>query len=168
MGNPCNDLTNGVVERPLRVLVVEDHADAASSLTLLLQLWGHEVQAAPDGPTALEAAQSAPPDVVFLDLGLPGGMDGWQVAELLQRQPAPKRPLLIALTGYGGDADRRRSEEAGIDLHLLKPVEPDELRGLLARFRQLLAQPADQTPLPFPSPRSARLRSPEERRTDVG
>jgi two-component system CheB/CheR fusion protein len=147
MGSACNDLT--AVARPLRILVVEDYADAAGSMEMLLRIWGHEVRSVPDGPSALGAARSDPPDVVLLDLGLPGGMDGWQVAKVLQLQPALKRPFLIAVTGFGQDADRRRSREAGIDLHLVKPVEPDQLRGLLCRFQQLLYQPADQTPLPL-------------------
>jgi CheY-like chemotaxis protein len=137
----------------LRVLVVEDHADSADSLAMLLGLSGHAVQVAYDGLAALAAARSWPPDVVLLDIGLPG-MDGWQVAERLHEQLAPKKPLLIAFTGYGQDTDRRRSEEAGIDLHLLKPVEPDQLLQLLSRFQRLLTQPAGQTPLPYPTPRS--------------
>jgi two-component system CheB/CheR fusion protein len=125
-------ICNGVaaVDR-LRILVVEDHPDAAATLVTLIRLWGHDVRAAHDGLSALEVAQAFSPDVVLLDIGLPG-MDGWQVAERLCQQPAPKRPLLIAVTGYGQDADRRRSQEAGIDLHLVKPVDPDQLRRVLA------------------------------------
>jgi CheY-like chemotaxis protein len=131
----------------LRVLVAEDHADSAASLALLLRIWGHEVQAAHEGPTALEMARAFSPNVILLDLGMPG-MDGWQVAEQFHKQPAQKRPLLIAVTGYGQEADRCRSQQAGIDLHLLEPVDLDQLRGLLSRFQLLLAQPADQTPAP--------------------
>jgi CheY-like chemotaxis protein len=145
---------------------VEDHADAAGSMELLLRIWGHEVQAAPDGPSALRAARSNPPDVVLLDIGLPG-MDGWQVVERLRQQPALKRPLLIAVTGYGRVADRRRSQEAGIHLHLLKPVDPDRLRGLLSRFQRLLAQPADQAPLPLRAPCCAQPRPEEVCRSNV-
>jgi CheY-like chemotaxis protein len=115
----------------LRVLVVEDHADSAASLALLLRIWGHEVQATHDGPTALEMARAFSPNVILLDLGLPR-MDGWQVAEQFHKQPAQKRPLLIAVTGYGQEADRQKSLEAGIDMHLLKPVDPDQLRRLPA------------------------------------
>jgi CheY-like chemotaxis protein len=116
----------------LRILVVEDHEDSAASLALLLRIWGHEVRVARDGLTALEMARAFSPDVVLLDIRLPW-MDGWQVADQLQKEPAPKRPLLIALTGCGREADRRRSQEAGIDLHLVKPVDPDQLRRLLAQ-----------------------------------
>lgn len=141
----------------LRVLVVEDHADTADSMAVLLSLYGHEVRVARDGPAALGMARAFSPDVVLLDIGLPG-MDGWRVAEQLRQHPAAQRPLLIALTGHGQEADRRRSQEAGIDLHLLKPVDPEQLCGLLSRFQRLLTQPADQTPLPLRAPRSVRSR----------
>jgi two-component system, OmpR family, response regulator len=120
----------------LHVLVVEDDPDTAESTALLLRLYGHQVQTAPDGPSALRAAQVAPPDVVLLDLGLPG-MDGWKVAKRLGEQAGKKQPLLIAVTGYGREADQRRSLEAGIHLHLLKPVDPDFLRKLLLRFQAI-------------------------------
>jgi CheY-like chemotaxis protein len=120
----------------LRVLVVEDHADTAGSLALRLQ--GHEADVAPDGPTALRIAAASPPDVALLGLGLPGGMDGCDVARRLQEQAAGKAPLLIAVTGYGQEADRRRSEQAGIDLHLLKPADPEDLTKLLERFKTIL------------------------------
>jgi CheY-like chemotaxis protein len=125
----------------LQVLVVEDEPDTAASTALLLRLYGHRVQVAHDGPAALRAAQSSPPEVVLLDLGLPG-MDGWQVAQRLQEQAAWKKPLLIAVTGYGRRADRLRSQQAGIHLHLVKPVDPDFLRRLLQRF-QTLREPGE-------------------------
>jgi CheY-like chemotaxis protein len=121
----------------LRVLVVEDQADTAATLALLLRMAGHEVQVAPDGPAAVREVQIASPDVVLLDIGLPG-MSGWEVARWVTEQPAEKRPLLVAITGYGRDEDRKRSEEAGIDLHLVKPVNPDELLRLLRRFSQVV------------------------------
>ncbi len=122
----------------LRVLVVEDDADSAVSLARFLQRMGHEVEVAPDGQAAVEAAQARRPDVVLLDIGLPG-LDGWEVARRLQQgHPAQKRPLLVALTGYDREADRRRSDEAGIDLHLAKPADPDLLRWLLTRFHSVI------------------------------
>jgi two-component system, OmpR family, response regulator len=121
----------------LSVLVVEDEPDAAASTAMLLELEGHRVRVAGDGPTALQATQADRPDVILLDLGLPG-MDGWQVARQLGEQAAAAKPLLIAVSGYGQRADRRRSEEAGIDLHLLKPVDPEYLLCLLRRCRTLL------------------------------
>jgi CheY-like chemotaxis protein len=122
----------------LRVLVVEDNADCAVTLARFLQRLGHEVEVAPDGPAAVAAAQARPPDVVLLlDLGLPG-LDGWEVARRLQGHPAQRRPLLVAVTGHDEAADRRRSDEAGIDLHLDKPVDPGLLRRLLTRFRSII------------------------------
>ena len=97
----------------------------------LLKLWGHEVRVAHDGPAALEAAAAAPPEVVLLDIGLPG-MDGYEVAERLRARPESGGPVLVALTGYGQEEDRRRSREAGFDHHLVKPVDLDDLRSLLA------------------------------------
>jgi CheY-like chemotaxis protein len=124
----------------MRVLVVEDHADTSQTMAVLLRLAGYAVESVSDGVAALAAARANPPDVVLLDIGLPG-MDGWQLARSLIQQPAPKRPLLVAVTGYGQEDDRRRSQEAGIDLHLVKPVDPVYLRQLLARFRQVIAEP---------------------------
>jgi CheY-like chemotaxis protein len=121
----------------LGILVVEDHAETAATLALVLGREGHEIQVAPNGPAAVEAIQVAPPDVVLLDIGLPG-MSGWEVARWVTEQPAEKRPLLVALTGYGQEEDRRRSEEAGIDLHLVKPVDPAELLRLLKRFHRVV------------------------------
>jgi PAS domain S-box-containing protein len=116
--------------RPLRVLIVEDRADAAESLALLLQLHGHEARVARDGPSALKEAASFGPDAVLLDIGLPG-MDGYEVARRLRRQEGGGRALLVALTGYGAEDDRRRCLEAGCDGHLVKPAEPAEVIGLL-------------------------------------
>ena len=110
----------------LRVLIVEDHEDTAASLAMLLRLYGHVVEIAADGSSALRAVQASPPDVVLLDISLPK-MNGWLVAEQIREQSTWKRPLLVAITGRGMTADRLRSQEVGIDLHLVKPVEPAEL-----------------------------------------
>jgi CheY-like chemotaxis protein len=124
----------------MRVLVVEDNPEAAECIAHLLRHAGHDAEVAPDGPAALEAVEANTPDVVLLDIGLPGWMDGWQVASRLQDWPTFKRPLVVALTGHGDDDDRRRSEEAGIDLHLMKPVDAGQLEKLLSRFRSVIAQ----------------------------
>jgi CheY-like chemotaxis protein len=121
----------------LRVLVAEDDADSAVSLARFLRGIGHEVEVATDGPAAVGAAQAHRPDVVLLDISLPG-LDGWEVARRLQGHPAERRPLLIAVTGHDQEDDRRRSDEAGIDLHLAKPVGPDQLHWLLKRFQSVL------------------------------
>ncbi|HTX05272.1 MAG TPA: response regulator [Steroidobacteraceae bacterium] len=113
-----------------RLLVVDDNKDAAESMSMLLQMWGHEVAYAYDGPSALETAQQWQPEAVILDIGLPG-MDGYQVAERLRTLPQGKETVLIAITGYGQEDDRRRSRRAGIDHHLVKPVAPDTLRMLI-------------------------------------
>jgi len=117
--------------RPVRVLVVEDNIDAAESLATLLRLWGHDVRVVHDGLDAVDAARSYLPEVVLLDIGLPG-LDGYQVAERLCVEPGLENTLLVAMTGYGQPEDRRRSAEAGIHHHFVKPVEPFVLRNLLA------------------------------------
>jgi CheY-like chemotaxis protein len=113
-----------------RLLVVDDNRDAAESMSMLLQMWGHDVVFAYDGPTALETAEQWHPEAVFLDIGLPG-MDGYEVAARLRELPHAKGTVLIAITGYGQDDDRLRSQRAGIDHHLVKPVAPDALRSLI-------------------------------------
>jgi len=113
-----------------RILVVEDNPDAAATLRDFLELSGHEVALASSGIDGVAAAREFHPEVVLCDLGLPG-MDGFQVASELRRDPTTSSAKLIAVTGYGGDEDRRRSKEAGFDMHLTKPVDPAQLRRLL-------------------------------------
>ena len=124
--------------RSRRVLVVDDNIDGARVLARLLRAGGHETLVAHDGPAALEEARAHPPDVVLLDIGLPG-MDGYQVARRLRELDGMDRALLVALTGYGRDEDRRRSMEAGFDHHLVKPVDPGSLKELLTRDRPPVA-----------------------------
>lgn len=118
--------------RLLRILVVEDNKDSAKSLAGVLRLWGHEVQIAYDGPSALEVAESFHPEVVFLDIGLPKSMDGYEVALRLREQPDLEKARIVALTGFGQPEDRRRAMQAGFDQHLTKPVLAEDLRALLA------------------------------------
>jgi CheY-like chemotaxis protein len=125
--------------QPLRVLVVEDDAITARTWVRLLGLLGHAVEIAVDGPAALRAAQAHAPDVVLLDLGLPG-MSGYEVASQLRELPGEPRPVLIAVTGFGEPADRLHSYEVGIDLHLVKPVEVDELETFLDHLLSIRAQ----------------------------
>jgi PAS domain S-box-containing protein len=113
------------------VLVVDDNQDAADSLAILLRLAGQDVRSAYDGPAALAQARDFQPAVVFLDIGMPG-MDGYEVARRLRQLPGLGGVLLVALTGWAQEEDRRRSTEAGFDHHLVKPVEPDALQTLLA------------------------------------
>ena len=124
--------------RAVRVLLVDDNVDAAESLAMLLRLWGHEVAVAHDGPDALRAAEAQRPEFALLDIGLPG-MDGYELARRLRPQPGFGQTILVALTGWGQEEDRRRSKEAGFDHHLVKPVE-------LSALQELLAQPHRQEP----------------------
>jgi signal transduction histidine kinase/CheY-like chemotaxis protein len=121
---------------PARVLLVEDNVDAAGALAELLRMWGHEVEVVHDGASAVERAGEARPDVVLLDIGLPG-MDGYQVAGALRALPGLQRALLVALTGYGQETDRRRTAAAGFDHHLIKPVDLEELKRLIAAGRNI-------------------------------
>jgi CheY-like chemotaxis protein len=123
----------------LRVLVVEDHAPSAASIEAFLKLAGHEVRVVSNGPAAMQAVEAHQPDVVLLDIGLPGEMDGYAVAKWITEQTAPKRPLLVAVTGHDDEEDRRNSKLSGIDLHLAKPVEAGQLQGLLTRFSKVVA-----------------------------
>ena len=113
---------------PLRVLVVEDNPDTAQSLAMLLLLYGHEVNTANAGPAGLQATLSQNPDVVLMDIGLPG-IDGFEVARRIREKT--NKPFLIAMTGYGQSEDRERSSEAGFEYHLVKPVDPVRLQNLL-------------------------------------
>jgi PAS domain S-box-containing protein len=118
-----------------RLLVVDDNEDAANSLALLLRLKGHHVEVAHHGPAALEIAQNYRPDMIFLDIGMPG-MDGYEVARRLRQHPDLKDVVLAALTGWGQQEDRRRSAEAGFDHHLVKPPEPKVVESLLGDLGQ--------------------------------
>jgi DNA-binding response OmpR family regulator len=111
------------------VLVVEDHADSREALQLLLELDGLEVFTAADGPSGIELARAQVPVIAIIDIGLPR-LDGWGVARTL-RQELSDRVWLIALTSLDAPEDRRRSAEAGFDLHLAKPVRGDEIRELV-------------------------------------
>jgi len=114
----------------LRVLVVEDNVDAADSLSLLLRLYGHEVQVARTGPTALEMASASRPDLVLLDIGLPG-MDGYQVAKHLREKPEFKDVMLCALTGFTpSEADRHRQQKTGFNHYYVKPLDMAKLLEL--------------------------------------
>jgi signal transduction histidine kinase len=113
----------------LAILIVDDNSDAADSLAMLLEMRGHHIRTAADGPGALKECRSQPADVVLLDIGLPG-MDGYEVARRLKDSPEMAHAMLVAITGYGRPEDVTRSIEAGFDHHLVKPVEPDNLTAL--------------------------------------
>lgn len=115
-----------------RILVVDDNQDGADLMAVLLRLQGHAVEVAHDGVSALKCAAAFDPDVVLLDIGLPG-LNGYEVAKQLRDTSMQHPQCLIAMTGYGTDEDRRRTEEAGFDHHIVKPVEPAELNAVLAQ-----------------------------------
>jgi two-component system CheB/CheR fusion protein len=114
-----------------RVLIVEDNPDARESLAMLLEMEGHEVRSAQDGDTALEIVEEFQPEVVVLDIGLPK-MDGFEVIKRLRTRTGGMQPTVIAVTGYGQAEDRLRTEEAGFDRHLTKPVDPKEVMAIVA------------------------------------
>ncbi len=132
-GADANEVCGQAVSRKAptrRVLIVDDNVDAAASLAILLRLKGHKVSVAHDGPAALAMVDKDRPEMVFLDIGMPG-MDGNEVARKLRRQPDLERLVLVALTGWGTTEDRLRTTAAGFDYHLVKPVEPRALEELL-------------------------------------
>jgi CheY-like chemotaxis protein len=121
-----------VATTPLRILIVDDNRDAADMLAMLLELTGHETFTAHDGMAAVEAAAKLDPDVILLDIGLPR-LNGYEAARRIREQQGQKRgPLLVALTGWAQDEDRRRSQEAGFDAHVVKPVDAALFERLLA------------------------------------
>jgi signal transduction histidine kinase/ActR/RegA family two-component response regulator len=117
-----------------RILVVDDNRDAAVSLAMMLNIMGNETQAAHDGLEALGVAAAFRPDVILLDIGMPK-LNGYDTARRMRREPWGKAVVLVALTGWGQEEDKHRSQEAGFDLHLVKPVEPAALEQLLAGLK---------------------------------
>jgi CheY-like chemotaxis protein len=157
-GKPEGHVPSGASRR---ILVVDDNRDGADSLSMLLRADGHDTQAAYDGKSALEVAEAFRPEVVVLDIGLPM-MDGYDVCRHLRAQTWATGLLVIALTGWGSAQDRRRAQDAGIDHHLVKPVQPAVLRQLLAMPSPDDARPPgifrdrdrDRDPGRAPAPRS--------------
>jgi len=120
-----------------RILIVDDNVDMVRGLVRLLELLGHDVQTAYDGPTAVEAARVHRPEFVLLDLGLPG-MDGYQVATRLRQEQGSQDAVIIAVTGYGQEDDRCRSREAGFDHHLVKPIDHNVLVTLISQSQDII------------------------------
>jgi PAS domain S-box-containing protein len=138
---PDQDLMPKTVATGHRLLVVDDNKDAASSLAILLRMRGHEVRVVHDGPAALEVAVSYLPNMIFLDIGMPG-MDGYEVARRIRQRPGLESVMLAALTGWGQLADRERSRDAGIDHHLVKPVDSEALEAVLWGLTTRLSGPS--------------------------
>jgi CheY-like chemotaxis protein len=113
---------------------VDDNLDAAEALKQVLLLLGHEVHQTADGATAIDVVRHFEPDVVFMDIGMPG-MNGLEAARRIRRLTLARQPLICALTGWGQDADRESSQAAGIDRHLVKPVDRDTLQSVLEQLQ---------------------------------
>jgi CheY-like chemotaxis protein len=113
------------------VLVVDDNRDAADSLAVVLRLNGRGVQVAYDGAAGLEMARQSPPELMLIDLGMPG-MDGYELARQARQTTELAGVVLVALTGWGQPEDRRRTAEAAFDHHLTKPADPQALQAILA------------------------------------
>jgi len=120
--------------RRIRALVIEDNPDTAETLSLLLGEAGIDAEVALSGTAGLAAAQAAPPDIVFCDIGMPG-LDGYAVARRLRAEDWGSRVTLVAVTAYGREEDRRRAEEAGFDMHFVKPADPAAILGLFKDVR---------------------------------
>jgi CheY-like chemotaxis protein len=123
-------------DRKLRVLIVENDRDTAETTAILLGMAGHEVKIALDGSEAERLAQEVLPEALLIDIGMPG-QDGYQVAKRL-RGMFPKKPLLVAVTGYGQQSDYEHSQQEGFDLHLVKPVDPAVLLKILGDYARSL------------------------------
>ena len=137
--NPMADANSTTVAavtttpRRFRILVVDDNHDSALSLAMMLSIMGHETRTAHDGESAVETAESFLPEVVLLDIGLPK-LNGYEVAQRIREQAWGTAMFLIAVTGWGQDEDRQRSAEVGLNVHMVKPVEPAALEKLLAEL----------------------------------
>ena len=122
------------VVAPLRILVVDDNHDAAHSLALLLTMNGHETHTEHDGLAAVAAVATFRPDVILMDIGLPG-LNGYDAARRIRAEHSgPHRPVLVAVTGWGQTEDRQRSKEAGFDAHVVKPMDDVTLGRMLAEY----------------------------------
>jgi two-component system CheB/CheR fusion protein len=120
---------------PLRILIVEDNVDSATGLAEVLGLEGHHVQTVADGESAVLSAPDFRPDLVLLDIGLPG-IDGYETARRLRAMPALSGAYFVALTGYGQETDRQKALAAGFDLHVVKPIRAEALLALLSARRR--------------------------------
>ena len=128
---PAGAVPAGAAASSRRIMVVDDNVDAATMLATLLQFHGHDVRTATNGPEALATGAEFHPEIVFLDIGLPG-MSGYELARRLRDRPDMRTATLVAVTGWGQEDDRRQSKEAGIDHHLTKPVDSDHVLAVVA------------------------------------
>ena len=131
MADVNRPVTPAGAPRRFRILVVDDNDDSALSMAMMLQIMGHDTRTAHDGESALSTAETFLPEVVLLDIGLPK-LNGYEVAQRIREKTWGESMYLIAVTGWGQDEDRQRSSEVGLNLHMVKPVEPAALEKLLA------------------------------------
>jgi CheY-like chemotaxis protein len=117
-----------------RILVVDDNHDSALSLAMMLSIMGHETRTAHDGESAVATAESFLPEVILLDIGLPK-LNGYEVAQRIRGSVWGQSMFLIAVTGWGQEEDRQRSSKVGLNVHMVKPVEPAALERLLSELR---------------------------------
>ena len=127
MGLQGDDISSGV---PRRIMVVDDNADAADSLALLISTEGHEVQTACDGKSALELAEAFKPELMLLDISMPG-LNGYELACCLRERPWAERLTIVAVSGWGGREDKQRAISAGFAHYLVKPVDPAEVHAVI-------------------------------------
>lgn len=118
-----------------RILVADDNEDSAAAMAIILKLLGSEVRTANDGLEAIEIAENFRPEIILLDIGMPG-KNGYDVCHYLRQQSWGGKVIIAVLTGWGQDEDKRRSEEAGFNHHLVKPVDPNDLEKLLEDLRK--------------------------------
>jgi CheY-like chemotaxis protein len=130
LDNSTSGTDTGAEVAPRRILAVDDNVDAAESLALLLRMGGHDTRVAHDAASALKLAESDPPDIAFLDIGMPV-IDGYELAKRFREHPTLKEVKLVALTGWGQEEDRRRTKQAGFDAHEVKPVTLETLNRIL-------------------------------------
>src|SRR5829696_107617 len=132
--NPAGAAKVQTTPQRFRILVVDDNHDSALSLAMMLSIMGHETRTAHDGESAVSTAENFLPDVVLLDIGLPK-LNGYEVAQRIRGNDWGRSMFLIAVTGWGQDEDRQRSSEVGLNVHMVKPVEPAALERLLSDLR---------------------------------
>ena len=135
-GSPANNSCR-------KVLLIEDNIDTAETMRMLLELEGHRVSVAGSGPKGIEVAEKERPDVIFCGIGLPGTMNGYDVAQEIRRRKTLPDVYLIALTGYGQPDDIRKAESAGFDLHLTKPVDTSALQRAIAKISLAIEKPTE-------------------------
>jgi len=134
MADVNRPVTPAAAPRRFRILVVDDNHDSALSMAMMLQIMGHDTRTAHDGESAVSTAETFLPEVVLLDIGLPK-LNGYEVAQRIREKTWGESMYLIAVTGWGQDEDRQRSSEVGLNLHMVKPVEPAALEKLLATLQ---------------------------------